>query len=51
MVRERGVPKELHECLHEPFDKRQLGDYEFLTSIGDEEVAAIQHPEPNVLRG
>jgi uncharacterized protein (UPF0332 family) len=42
LVKEGIVPKELHQWLHEAFDKRQLSDYEFLTGIGEEEVAAMQ---------
>jgi|UniRef100_A0A7V6DP63 uncharacterized protein (UPF0332 family) len=42
LVKKGIVPKELHQWLHEAFDKRQLSDYEFLTGIGDEEVAAMQ---------
>ena len=42
LVKEGIVPKELHQWLHEAYDKRQLSDYEFLTGIGEEEVAAMQ---------
>ena len=42
LVKEGIVPKELHQWLHEAFDKRQLSDYEFITGIGEEEVAVMQ---------
>ena len=42
LVKEGVISKELHQWLHEAFDKRQLSDYEFITGIGEEEVAAMQ---------
>jgi uncharacterized protein (UPF0332 family) len=42
LVKTGLLPPELHQWLREAFDKRQLSDYEFLTGIGDEEVAAMQ---------
>ncbi|MBM4288538.1 MAG: HEPN domain-containing protein [Deltaproteobacteria bacterium] len=45
LIKEGILPKELHQWLHEAFDKGQLSDYEFLTGIGDAEVAAMQPKE------
>ena len=42
LVQRGVVPKEMHQWLHEAFQKRQLSDYEFLSGIGDPEVAYMQ---------
>jgi len=42
LVKGGHVPKEMHQWLHEAYNKRQLSDYEFLSGIGDAEVAYMQ---------
>lgn len=36
------LPKEMHQSLHRAFEKRQISDYEYLTSISETEVADLQ---------
>lgn len=35
------LPTQLHQWLREAFDKRQISDYEFLTTAGDAEVTEM----------
>lgn len=36
------LPKEMHQWLHRAFEKRQISDYEYLTSVSETEVADLQ---------
>lgn len=36
------LPKEMHQWLHRAFEKRQISDYEYLTSISETEAANLQ---------
>jgi uncharacterized protein (UPF0332 family) len=38
LVKPGILPKELHQWLHTAFEKRQVGDYEFLTLVDESEV-------------
>jgi uncharacterized protein (UPF0332 family) len=36
------LPKEMHQWLHRAFEKRQISDYEYMTSISETEVADLR---------
>jgi uncharacterized protein (UPF0332 family) len=36
------LPKEMHHWLHRAFEKRQISDYEFMTTFSKTEVAELQ---------
>lgn len=36
------LPKEMHQWLHRAFEKRQISDYDYLTTISETEVQELQ---------
>jgi len=36
------LSKEMHQWLHRAFEKRQISDYEYLTSVSEDEVVDLQ---------
>ena len=36
------LPQEMHRWLHRAFEKRQISDYEFMTTISETEAADLQ---------
>ena len=36
------LPREMHQWLHRAFEKRQISEYEYMTSISETEVADLQ---------
>ena len=48
-VKTKKLPAEMHQWLREGFEKRQVGDYEFRTSIGDADVNDMKSKAENFL--
>lgn len=44
------LPKEMHQWLHRAFEKRQISDYDYLSSITESEVMELQEKAKSFLQ-